>query len=50
MLGFYALLCYNNHMSKTQSFTKDELNNLSKDAYPAASAADRIDEASYCTG
>lgn len=32
MLGFYAFLCYNNHMSKTQSFTKDELNNLSKDA------------------
>ena len=32
MLGFCLPLWYNKIMSKTQSFTKDELNNLSKDA------------------
>lgn len=32
MLGFRLPLWYNKIMSKTQSFTRDELNNLSKDA------------------
>lgn len=32
MLGFRLPLWYNEIMNKTQSFTKDELNNLSKDA------------------
>ena len=32
MLGFHLPLWYNKIMSKAQTFTKDELNNLSKDA------------------